>query len=62
MKELVKFLIARGREPSTYAGLGVILTVLHVQNVDSWVHDFSMLAVGGFGLLAMGLSETHALD
>lgn len=62
MNMLAKFVLARMREPSTYAGLGAILVDFHVSNAASWAHDFTTMAIGLAGLLAMFVKETGALD
>jgi hypothetical protein len=62
MKDLVKFVIARGREPSTYAGLAAVLVALNVPDAASWAHDISAAAVGLFGITAMVMKDTGALN
>jgi hypothetical protein len=62
MKSLVQFLIARLREPSTYAGLGAVLVAFHVHDAMSWANDLTTLGIGAAGVLAMFCKETGALD
>ena len=62
MKQLFKWVIARGREPSTYAGLASILVALHISDATSWANNGTTLAIGFFGVVAMFAKETGALD
>lgn len=62
MKNFARWVIARGREPSTYAGLAILLGMFAVPNADSWAKDIAQLAVGAFSVLAMAMSETGLLD
>ena len=49
MKNVARWVIARGREPSTYAGLAALLLAFNVPYADSWAHVISTLAIGFFG-------------
>lgn len=62
MKSLVRWAIARGREPSSYAGLGMLLMAFHVHDATSWANDLTTLGLGIFGVVAMICKETGALD
>jgi hypothetical protein len=62
MKNVLRWLIARGREPSTYAGLAALLLAFNVPFADSWAHNVSTLAIGFFGIVAMVVQETKLLD
>lgn len=62
MKWLVKFAIARLREPSTYAGLVGVLMAFHVHDATSWANDLTTLGLGVAGVVAMVCKETGALD
>ena len=62
MKDILRWVIARGREPSTYAGLAALLLAFNVPFADSWAHDISTFAIGFFGVVAMVMQETKALD
>jgi hypothetical protein len=62
MKDIAKWVIARGREPSTYAGLAALLLAFNVPYADSWAHVISTLAIGFFGVVAMTMQETRILD
>lgn len=58
MMDLIEWIVARGREPSTYAGLAVALSAFGIPDAGSWAKDLSMLAVGLFSVLAMIMKET----
>lgn len=62
MKFLVRFAVARMREPSTYAGLAGLLVAFHVHDATSWASDLTTLGIGAAGVLAMFCKETGALD
>jgi hypothetical protein len=62
MKQVLRWTIARGREPSTYAGLAALLIAFHVPMADSWARDFTAFSIGLFGLIAMVVQETGHLD
>jgi len=62
MKSLARFIIARLREPSTYAGLGAVLMAFHVHDATSWANDLTTLGLGFAGVVAMFCKETGALD
>ena len=62
MKNIIRWMIARGREPSTYAGLAALLLAFNVPFADSWAHNISTFAIGFFGVVAMAVQETGALD
>jgi len=55
--QLLQWVIARGREPSTYAGLGIVLADLHIADAQSWAHVLAYTGLGLFGVLAMALKE-----
>ena len=57
MMDALKWLVARGREPSTYAGLAGLLATLNIPHGDSWAKDLTMLSTGAFSVLAMFMSE-----
>jgi hypothetical protein len=62
MKQVLRWTIARGREPSTYAGLAALLVAFNVPMADSWAHDFTTFSIGMFGLIAMIVQETGHLN
>ncbi len=62
MKEIARWVIARGREPSTYAGLAAVLVAFHVHDASSWASSATTAGVGLFGLIAMAMQETKFLD
>lgn len=62
MKNFLRWVIARGREPSTYAGLAVLLGVFGVPNANSWAKDLAMFGTGLFSVVAMAMRETRILD
>ena len=53
----ISWLGARLREPSTYAGLGILLAALHFGNVSDWVSAISSIGVGIGGVIAIVLPE-----
>jgi len=55
--ELLQWVIARGREPSTYAGLGMLLASLHVADASSWGRALTTFGLGFFGVVAMAMKE-----
>jgi hypothetical protein len=54
----VSWLGARLREPSTYAGLGILLAALHLGNVNDWVSAVSSIGIGIGGIIAIVLPES----
>ena len=62
MKDLALWAIARGREPSTYAGLAAVLLALHVSDAASWASVITTSMVGLCGVAAMAFKETGALN
>lgn len=57
----ISWLGARLREPSTYAGLATILTVvLHVSNAGAWATAIAGIGAGIGGIIAILLPETAA--
>ena len=57
IEQEVSWLGARLREPSTYAGLGILLAALHFGNVSDWVSAISSLGIGIGGVIAIVLPE-----
>jgi hypothetical protein len=57
MVEMVKWTVARLREPSSYAGLAGVLTAFHIADAQSWANVLTTLFVGAAGVLAMVLKE-----
>lgn len=57
MKAILMYLVARGREPSTYAGLGMLLAAFHVADASSWAHVIATAAMGITGVAAMAMKE-----
>jgi hypothetical protein len=54
---LLKYLLERAREPSTWAGLGPLLTAAGWQiSPDMWA-SISMACMGTCGIIAMSLRE-----
>ncbi len=53
----VSWLGARLREPSTYAGLAVLLGLLHFGDVSSWTAAITSIGVGIGGVIAIVLPE-----
>lgn len=57
LRSVLGWVVARGREPSTYAGLAALLVYMHVPDAQSWAKDFTGFAVGACSLLAMFMQE-----
>jgi hypothetical protein len=57
VEQEVSWLGARLREPSTYAGLGILLAALHFGNVNDWVSAVSSIGIGIGGIIAIVLPE-----
>lgn len=55
--DMFVWVIQRGREPSTYAGLGVLLATFGIPDASSWAHNVVLAATGFCGLIAMALKE-----
>jgi len=54
----VSWVGARMREPSTYAGLAVLLGgVLHLANADAWAAAVASIGIGVGGIIAILLPE-----
>lgn len=57
MEIMLSWAVKRLREPSTYAGLGILLAGFHIPNSDSLAHAIAMTAMGAAGILAMFMAE-----
>jgi hypothetical protein len=53
----ISWLGARLREPSTYAGLGILLAALHLANAGDWVSAITAIGTGIGGIIAIVLPE-----
>ncbi len=54
----VSWLGARMREPSSYAGLAVVLgAVLHLANANAWVAAVASIGIGVGGIIAIMVPE-----
>ena len=53
----ISWLGARLREPSTYAGLGVLLAAFHLADAGDWVSAITAIGTGVGGIIAMLLPE-----
>ena len=53
----VSWLGARLREPSTYAGLGIVLAAFHLANAGDWVSALTAIGTGIGGIIAIVLPE-----
>jgi hypothetical protein len=53
----ISWLGKRLREPSTYAGLAVILGALHFGNTQDWIAALSSIGIGIGGIIAILLPE-----
>jgi hypothetical protein len=58
----VSWIGARLREPSTYAGLGLLLGALHFGHVNDWVAAVSSIGIGLGGIIAIVLPERARQD
>ena len=59
MDQIASWLVKRLREPSTYAGLGVLLAGFGLKDSGSWANVISTAAMGIAGIAAMVMSEKH---
>ena len=55
----ISWLGARLREPSTYAGLGIVLAALHLANAGDWVSAITAIGTGIGGIIAILLPEAQ---
>jgi hypothetical protein len=53
----ISWLGARLREPSTYAGLGILLAAFHLANAGDWVSALTAIGTGIGGIVAIVLPE-----
>jgi hypothetical protein len=53
----ISWLGARLREPSTYAGIAVVLAALHFGNANDWVSAITSIGTGIGGVIAIVLPE-----
>lgn len=53
----ISWLGARLREPSTYAGLGLLLAAFHLANAGDWVSAITAIGTGIGGIIAILLPE-----
>ncbi len=53
----ISWLGARLREPSTYAGLGILLAAFHLANAGDWVSAITAIGTGVGGIIAILLPE-----
>lgn len=54
---MIAYIIGRLREPSTYAGLGILLATFHLPHADAWTTVLTDCGVYIGGLLAIILAE-----
>ena len=57
MVEIIEWVVARAREPSTYAGLAGVLAAFHIADASSWAHVLTTFGVGAAGVIAMFMKE-----
>jgi len=55
----ISWLGTRLREPSTYAGIAVVLAALHFGNASDWVSAITAIGTGIGGLIAIVLPEAN---
>ena len=60
LKNIGKWALQRAREPSSYAGLGVLLAMFHVPDASSFATQISMAAMGAAGIIALVMKEKGA--
>jgi len=53
----ISWLGARLREPSTYAGLGILFAAFHLANAGDWVSAMTAIGTGVGGIIAIVLPE-----
>ena len=53
----ISWLGARLREPSTYAGLGILFAAFHLANAGDWVSAITAIGTGVGGIVAIVLPE-----
>ena len=58
--QIAVWLIQRLREPSTYAGLAVLIGTFGVPDATSWAHNLTLVGTGVAGIAAMLLKEVGA--
>ena len=56
---MIKTLLARLQEPSTYAGLATILGLLHISLPDEKLQAIVKVLIAGAGLAAIFVSEKN---
>jgi hypothetical protein len=54
----ISWLGARLREPSTYAGLAVLLAAAHIADASTWTNALTSIGVGIGGVIAIMLPES----
>jgi hypothetical protein len=57
MDQVASWLVKRLREPTTYAGLGVLLAGLGLKDSSSWANAITTTVMGLAGIAAMVMSE-----
>ena len=57
LEKKTSWLGARMREPSTYAGIGLLLAAFHVADATSWAAAITSIGLGLGGLIAIILPE-----
>lgn len=57
MQELASWAVKRLREPTTYAGLGVLLASFGLKDSSSWANVITTTAMGIAGIAAMVMAE-----
>ena len=57
MDQVASWLVKRLREPTTYAGLGVLLAGLGLKDSSSWANVITTTVMGLAGIAAMVMSE-----
>jgi hypothetical protein len=57
MDTLASWLVHRLREPTTYAGLGVLLAGFGLHDSASWANAITTTAMGLAGIAAMVMAE-----
>lgn len=56
-KQLVEWLGARLREPSTYAGLAIVMASFHFADAQDWAKAVASIGMGVGGIIAIVLPE-----
>lgn len=60
MNGMIRFILARGQEGESYAGLAVLLSMFAVPNATGITHEVTLIGTGICGLLAIVIKQYGA--